>query len=230
LRGWPTTVGIVVAALTVLAALGYWFYEPGWRYDVSGVDVSHDQGEIDWLLLANDRTDFAYIKATEGAAGADERFEMNWEQAQRVGLTVGAYHSFTLCVPGGVQAGNFIRRVPAIARSLPPAVDLESGGECAELPTPGTVRAELGVFIRSLEDRYGTSVVVRAPPDLYADYLADDPPDVIWWVTSPVFEPWGDPEWTFWQHFAGRRDGVDGRIDRDTFHGTTFQFEQLLQP
>jgi lysozyme len=228
-KGWPTLVGIVVAAVATIVALGYWFYDPGWRYEIRGVDVSHDQGEIDWLLLANDRTDFAYIRATDGVDGIDPRFDENWEQAQRVGLIVGAYHRFELCAPGNVQAGSFIRTVPVEVGTLPPAVDLSLEEACVEPPNPGSLRAELGSFIRALEDRYGTQVVVYAPPEVYAEYLADDPPDVIWWAGAALLEPWGAPDWTFWRYFSGRRDGVDGRVDRSAFRGTRFQFDDLLQ-
>jgi lysozyme len=229
-RRWSTTIGLIVLALALAVLAGYWFYEPGWRYEVRGVEVSEEQGDIDWLVLANDRTDFVYIRATEGRAEVDPEFEGNWEQAQRVGLTVGAYHSFALCEPGGLQAGNFIRVVPVTPETLPPAVALDSGDTCTDAPTPGTLRAELQVFIRSMERRFGTPVVISATPDVFAEYLADDPPEAMWWVTSPVLEPWGDPEWTFWQHFRGRRSGVEGRIARIAFEGTRLQFDRLVQP
>lgn len=32
-----------------------------------GIDVSHHQKQIDWQKVADDKVDFVYIKATEGA-------------------------------------------------------------------------------------------------------------------------------------------------------------------
>lgn len=84
------------------------------RYPVRGVDVSHYQGEIDWVVLGQQDIDFAYIKATEGSFHIDEKFSQNWSGAALSGLAVGAYHfsaltaaektswriSFSVCPPG----------------------------------------------------------------------------------------------------------------------------------
>ncbi len=222
--------GTAVVTIVLAGALGYAFYEPGWRYDIRGVDVSHHQGEIDWRRLRLDRTEFAYIKATEGGDWVDPRFAENWERAQDAGVVVGAYHYFTLCTPGAEQAANFIATVPQTSGALPPAVDLEFAGNCADRPTGGTLRSELRRFITEVEAHYETTMVIYVLPDFYERYLADDPPDAIWWAMSPVLEPWGDPDWTFWQHFPGRRDGVDGRVDRNVFRGTRAEFAELLAP
>ena len=38
------------------------------QYPVSGIDLSHYQGEVDWPVLAQQNIMFAYIKATEGSS------------------------------------------------------------------------------------------------------------------------------------------------------------------
>ena len=58
------------------------------RYPVRGVDVSHYQGEIDWVVLGQQDIDFAYIKATEGSFHIDEKFSQNWSGAALSGLAV----------------------------------------------------------------------------------------------------------------------------------------------
>ena len=63
-------------------------------YPVRGVDVSAHQGVIDWEVLSEQGIEFAFIKATEGATFADERFAYNYAEAARCGLRVGAYHFF----------------------------------------------------------------------------------------------------------------------------------------
>src|SRR6202020_1483385 len=50
-------------------------------YPIHGIDVSKFQGDIDWNAVANSGVKFAWIKATEGAARADARFQANWEGA-----------------------------------------------------------------------------------------------------------------------------------------------------
>ena len=57
-----------------------------------GVDVSNNQGAINWTALANDGVRFAWIKATEGATWTDPLFAENMRRAQEAGIRVGAYH------------------------------------------------------------------------------------------------------------------------------------------
>ncbi len=45
---------------------------------VSGIDVSHHQGAIDWQAVASAGIDFAYAKATEGSQFVDGQFASNW--------------------------------------------------------------------------------------------------------------------------------------------------------
>ncbi len=51
------------------------------KYPVTGVDLSHYQGEVDWERLSQEPITFAYIKATEGSSHVDSRFAQNWEGA-----------------------------------------------------------------------------------------------------------------------------------------------------
>ena len=74
------------------------------HYPIRGLDVSHHQGLIDWARIPTERYRFVYIKATEGGDFWDKSFKQNWKQAMNAGLTVGAYHFFTLCRLGDEQA------------------------------------------------------------------------------------------------------------------------------
>ena len=56
------------------------------RYEVTGIDVSHYQGSIDWPVLARQDLDFAFIKATEGSGHVDECFYDNWREAEKADL------------------------------------------------------------------------------------------------------------------------------------------------
>jgi len=214
---WLKATGAVLVVAVAVGLLGYRFWEPGWRYDIRGVDVSHHQGPIDWSALAGDGTTFAYIKATEGADWIDSRFSENWQAAGDVGVLRGAYHFFTLCTPGADQAAHMIATVPDEPGMLPPAVDLEFGGNCAARPNADEFLVELGAFLELVERHYRMQPVVYTNAHFYDQYLDEQPLDVTWWMMSAVWEPWGSPEWTFWQYFPGDRDGVEGRVDRNVF-------------
>ena len=219
--------GVALVAAALVAAVGYGFNEPGWRYEVRGVDVSHHQGEIEWDELSADGTSFAYIKSTEGGDWTDSRFSVNWREADEAGVLRGAYHFFTLCTPGTDQAAHMINTVPNEPGMLPPAVDLEFGGNCAVRPSVAEFEVELTAFLQAIEAHYRMRPVIYTNARFYNRYLDQSLLDVSWWIMSPVWGPWGSPEWTFWQYFPGRRDGVDGRVDRNVFRGDEAELRAL---
>lgn len=215
----PKRVGIGLLAIASLA-IAAWLYAINWRpsdsdYPRQGIDVSRHQGLIDWDRVAGASVDFAYIKATEGGDLRDWRFEENWRGAGRTGITRGAYHYFTLCAAGDVQADNFIAKVPADPRMLPPAVDLEFGGNCAERPTPATLITELMVFIRKVEEHYRRPVTLYLTREFDAGYRVSAQVPRKLWLRSLVWEPsWGARPWSMWQASSFRRvPGITGRVD-----------------
>jgi len=140
---------VLLAALALALSL----YMPYWRpsdseHPIQGIDVSHHQNHIDWAALPAQGVDFAYIKATEGGDHRDRLFHANWQGAHAAGIARGAYHFFTLCRPGGEQAMNFAGTVPREPNLLPPAVDLEFGGNCAARPSRDALLRELTAFLQ----------------------------------------------------------------------------------
>jgi lysozyme len=213
-------LGMLVLAFAVAAA-AIWFLwlphyrpalMPGERY---GIDVSHHQGAIDWNRVAADDVSSAYIKATEGSDFTDPRFEENWEGAADAGLARGAYHFFSLCTSGDLQARHFLETVPDDAEALPPAVDLELAGNCGDCPDAATVRRELDGFLRLVESETGQGVVL---------YVGDDFEDLY-----PVRQRLGRPlwhlrflrrpdvgGWVIWQVMGfAHVEGIDGNVDLD---------------
>ncbi|MDE7136051.1 MAG: hypothetical protein K2N91_05420, partial [Muribaculaceae bacterium] len=100
---------------------------------VYGIDVSRYQGDINWDILAlycdkqgrvfrvkpKDDSDrrfmqpvfFAYMKATEGATIKDRTFDIRMIEAERHGITKGAYHFLRLGSPVDDQVRNFVETV-----------------------------------------------------------------------------------------------------------------------
>lgn len=140
------TVLALTTAATAMAGLFFaypWLEPARLLHDVHGIDVSHHQGEIDWAAVAGDGVGFAFIKATEGGDFVDPRFAKNWTASAKAGVPRGAYHFFTQCRPGAVQAENFIRVVPKDPRALPPVVDAEHMGPCRTSRRSRTLRRKL---------------------------------------------------------------------------------------
>jgi len=197
-------------------AAWWWFreYAPDRdRYPVRGIDVSHHQGAIDWPRVARDDVAFVYMKATEGGDHRDRAFARNWREARAAGLAVGAYHFFTFCRPGADQAKNFLAVVPVEPDALPPAVDLEFGGNCGKTPDAKTMRAELDAFLAPVERAYGRPVVLYVTTEFLAAYADALPPRALW-RRSILREPDDSAPWRLWQyHNRGRVEGIVGPVD-----------------
>ena len=213
-----TIVAGVVAFALVIAALVWWFvWVPNWRPPLRdgeryGIDVSAHQNEIDWERVAADGIDFAYIKATEGEDFVDETFTTNWKAARESGLDTGAYHFFTLCRTGAVQAANFLRVAQPTPDALAPAVDLEIAGNCSERPEEADVAAELDDFLRLVEDAWGREVVLYVGTDWEEVYPVRERLDRPLWLRRFLLRPSGD--WQIWQlHGYARVEGVTGGVD-----------------
>ena len=225
------------AAAIVLACLFYfWALRPNHpseeRYPVRGVDVSAYQGEIDWPTLSQQGIRFAFIKATEGSAHTDPRFADNWEQAQKAGLRIGAYHFFSFDSPGQTQAENFIKAVPPADGMLPPVVDLELYGEKKKNPPDeAAVWPELETMLARLEEAYGKKPILYATAKSYRLYLAEAFAEYDIWIRDVLRKPKlpDGRAWTFWQYTdRARLEGYRGEerfIDLNIFCGTEAEFE-----
>ncbi len=236
------TCAASAAALLLTGALVIWGYTAGrWRFNypsrteftIRGIDVSHHQGDIDWPAVAGEGYRFAYIKATEGGDFKDSSFQRNWEEAKRAGLAVGAYHFFTFCKPGAAQAQNFSDAVPEDAQALPPVIDFEFGGNCAQRPPREDVLKELNAFARIVRRKYGKDPVLYATSESHERYLAGRVEGYPLWMRDVFRRPGriGAREWTFWQYSNNTRvNGVRGPVDQNVFNGREKEFRLFVRP
>lgn len=180
-----------------------------------GIDVSAHQKQIDWTAAAADGVTFAYIKATEGSGHTDSQFAANWTGARDAGVTVGAYHYFTLCSPGAEQAADFLAAAPPDDSALPPALDLEFDGACDERPEADHAEQEIAAFLNAVEKAWGRRAVIYSSREWRSHYglsVAEGRPD---WLFSDSGRP-SQEDWAVWQlRFDGRVAGIDGPVDID---------------
>lgn len=221
----------------LLATVAYWAIDAGWlrfnypsarEFPVRGIDVSHHQGAIDWQKVAADGNTFVFLKATEGGDFVDSAFTTNWLAAGTAGLVRGAYHFFTFCRPAADQLKHLIAKVPAEPGTLPPTLDLEFGGNCAQLPTRAKLIADVSFMIQGIEAHYGKRPILYMTPDFAAQFYDSAFPVTPVWIRD-VFGrpslPAGRP-WDFWQYAnRGKVDGVMGPVDLNVFRGERAVFE-----
>ena len=231
---WMINSGLFLWLIYAAYTQGYirFNYPSPQKYPVRGIDISHHQGQINWEKLQTENIKFAYIKATEGGDHKDTLFEQNWKKAQSIGLVTGAYHFFTFCRTGAEQADNFIATVTKAASQLPPAIDLEFGGNCKKTPTKAILLAQLQTFIDKITQAYGQHPIIYATNDSYNHFLAGEKLENIpIWIRNIYKQPElsDGRKWLFWQ-FAhqGRLKGIYGIVDLNVFHGTELEFKQLL--
>ncbi len=90
---------------------------------VVGIDVSEDQGTIDWSAAASN-INFAIIKATDGV-DADPNFQTNWTAARAAGVKTGAYH-FLRNFLAAQEQFNQLSQTVTHPGDFPIALDIEN--------------------------------------------------------------------------------------------------------
>lgn len=202
------------------------------NFAIHGIDVSHHQSNINWDLVKDMKVgdvkiDFVFIKATEGLAKVDSRFNRNWFKSKDAGVTRGAYHFFLATKSGKLQAQNFIDVVTLEKGDLPPVLDVEQTyGVNAE-----KLRKEVKAFVETIENFYGVMPVIYTNVDFYNRYLKGDFDKYPLWVAHYLQqrEPRIKRDWLFWQHNeTGRVNGILTKVDFNVFNGDSSDFEQLL--
>jgi lysozyme len=224
---------VALVAAYVLLSHGYvrFVYPSRAEFPVRGVDISHHNGRVDWTRVRAAGYDFAYLKATEGATFRDSTYLRNRDAARAAGFVTGPYHFFTLCTAGRAQAQNLLAVQPGDAGpSLPPAVDLEFGGNCSARPPRDSVLAEVGRFLAVIDSAYGRPAVLYVTREFHDAYLQQGGTDHPLWVRSVYTRPRFAREWVFWQYAATARvPGALGRTDLNAFRGTPAQFQALVR-
>lgn len=222
-----------VAVTLLLLTLDFfgviWHNDPfATLYDIKGIDVSHHQGNIDWMKVSfSKKYSFAFLKATEGNDFVDDHFAQNWNDARSSGLLVGAYHFFSLRSSGQAQAEFFISTVPKEDDSLPPVIDVEVDSHQDQT----RVRNELKVLANALEIHYQKRPIFYLTYDTYNAYIKGDFVAYDVWIRDIIKRPFlDDRKWLIWQYSnRGRVDGVSGYVDLNVFRGSKEELSSFTQ-
>ena len=206
------------------------------RHEVRGIDIAKWQGDIEWEKVKASGVDFAFIKATEGADRADERFRANWEAAKAAGMPRGAYHFNYWCSPWELQADFYIRTVPFDIDAMPPVLDLEwnnASKSCPRGVDRDTALRGIRTFVEAVERHYGKRPILYADIKFYNDNLRHGAfANYPLWVRSVKASPQarypGRP-WAFWQHSEkGKVPGIRWKTDLNVFAGSRAQWRTLV--
>lgn len=194
-----------------------------------GVDSAHFD-QVEWGDLKSvGLVSFAYIRATQGKAFVDPKFNENWRQAKSVGILRGAYHVLT---GGDVvdQAENFVQHLHLEQGDLPPAVDFERSPF-----GPSATSADLTLFLKLVEQKTNCTPVIYSGNALRGLFSRSDQTGIgrypLWLAhyasTLSVPSPW--TSWTFWQ-FTDRLTIKDlPALDFSEFNGSDSDLREFAK-
>lgn len=229
-----------ICLVAILLVLRYSFYNglirlnypSHTRYPIRGMDISHHQGRINWDKVDRAQVRFVFMKATEGENHRDSLYVVNHRQAKTQGIATGAYHFFTFCKSGTVQARNYMSNVSLDSTDMPPVIDLEYGGNCKKENRFDDMVKEIGDFIGAVEGHYRKRVLIYTTNEFYNDYLLNLFPDNPVWIRDIVSKPKlkDNRLWTFWQYTnRGSIEGIGKPVDLNVFYGNEREFARYRQ-
>lgn len=202
------------------------------NYTMHGIDVSRYQSNIDWNAVKSmqdkqAKIGFAFIKATEGLNGVDDKFRQNWFGAKQTLLPRGAYHFFISSKSGKAQAENFIETVSLKKGDLPPVLDIESANGASVTD----IQQRAKDWLVMIEGHYKIKPIIYTNVDFYENFLQEKFDDYPLWVAHYYVKnkPAIKRNWIFWQHNEkGRVNGVDAYVDFNVFNGDSAGFKKML--
>lgn len=186
---------------------------------LAGVDVSNNNGVIDWAKVAADRLHpgFALVKASEGLTYRDAYYERNRRGAKRAGLAVGAYHYAHPINDPVAEAEHFLSVAQPKPGELRPALDLE----VRDLGSGAQVRRYALAWLRYVAARVGVRPFLYTYPAFATEVELERSPELarfpLWIANYEVERPTIPKPWrsaVVWQYSSSARvAGVSGSCD-----------------
>ena len=208
--------------------------------DHIGIDVSNDQGTIDWSKVSKAGYRFAFIKATEGEGltgdpeAKDPNFEANMQGASSAGMLAGPYHMARpdLGNSAADEAQWFVDVAGSYIKSgyFRPVLDVEFG---ADTPGYAALSVWINEWMATVKTMTGVEPLIYAGGD-YKIYLDPSLAQYDLWVAQyPTYDTSQSPttgiwdHWDFWQFSdKGSVPGCTGvppvytdHVDLDVFNG-----------
>ena len=204
---------------------------PGSQNEVDGIDVSHHQGDINWVEVKKSVPDlaFIYVKCSEGKDYVDPAFKKNAEGAAKNGFRVGAYHYFRMTSSAHDQFKNFCKQMDAVPVTLRPMVDVEKDDKKPRKE----LQDSLKMLLNLLEEAYGVKPVIYGTNRSYNEFCAPEFNDYPMYIgrygdNKPVVK--GPSHYTVWQYSEkGKIKGILKDVDLCRFHPEK-GIEDLLIP
>lgn len=202
---------------------------------VEGIDVSHNNGAVDWGAVRASGRGFAFARTSYGTQTTDREIARNWPGIKAAGMTRGSYQFFLPTQDPIAQAELSLRLAPPQAGDLSPAIDVEPppGGGSWGVSSDAIAQAVLS-WVRRVSSAIGGAKPIvytgagfwNALPNIGIESLA-----TLWvanWAKCPTIpDRWKG--WAFWQYSGdtsagggpgARVPGIQVVTDLNVFNGT----------
>jgi Lyzozyme M1 (1,4-beta-N-acetylmuramidase) len=189
-------IAILFSSATVLAT-----NPPTSHAGVLGIDVSKNQGHVDWVKVANAGYKFAFIKSSEGIGYLDKNFAENIKDASVNTLLVAPYHFARPAANKNPEdeaewflqvAGDYIKRGylrPALDVEVPPKNSIYPETEINEMEAMSSSDLQDWVlkWMNYVTDKTGQTPIIYTNKDYYSGKLKklidEEKYDV--WISDP---------------------------------------------
>lgn len=191
---------------------------------MTAIDVSHHQGNIDWIKVVNSsfKPELAIIKATQGVNYTDPKLLINANGAKVAGLKVGYYHFASLndrdeVKDAKLEAQWFVKNIKqAPSNDVPLVLDIESNPSKL---SRDEVSNWINTFFYELAQLGYTDYILYS----YSPFLNENLPSnhtfgsIKLWVadySAPLILPKGWNKCWLWQYSqTGKIQGITGAVD-----------------
>jgi lysozyme len=210
---------------------------------IAGIDVSNNNGGINWAKVAASGIQFAFAKVSQGSTFKDVYYASNVAGMRGAGIIPGSYHYLTATSNASSQAANFVALAdPATVHALDveePRVDVAGwvAAYRAHYPRkPLLVYTGAFTWATAAQGRPAVNGAGIGPLWGAGPYLGGRRDGTVGALlprvpsTGALGSPFGGWTSRALHQFTDRATvpGVAGQVDANVFYGTTAQFRALI--
>jgi lysozyme len=183
---------------------------------IQGIDVSYDQGDIDWGKVMQTDVGFVYLKATDGITYTDPTFHRHMSVLDKQEtLLYGAYHFFEAEDDPEKQAENFIQQTSDYSLQLSPMVDVEVTKD----QDPAEIQRRLKIFSDNIEAATGCLPVIYSYRSFWDLDIGPSFDHHVFWLAdyaTKMDAPASVKKLILWQYSeTGTVNGISSPVDLD---------------
>lgn len=192
----------------------------------TGIDVSENQGEIDWKAVAGDGIDFAMIRlgyrgATTGELYTDPLFADNLAGAKDAGVACGVYFfsQATSVKEARQEADYIVKKLDGAQLEYPVALDYETAVAGVEVPRGSNLGKDrmteiAKAFGERIEKAGYRFMIYGNYYDLDLYHYESLQNRAIWWAEYDTWVPNPNLDIVIWQYSnGGWVDGIQTAVD-----------------